>query len=191
MTALLVGRPWPECARPMWQPASRCWRRAAMPIRRAWPSSAAGAGAACAPRGVVRQPHRAPRSRWHARLLPGCGHGTHAPGRGRAGHPVGAEIFRLPDVISALAPRHVAIFNGVNPLGQELTIRRLREQYAGVAGPPEIAVRDRDEEPFVPLLERVPGDGAMIKRAGFLLQRPGLGRFRHRGGARRMPRHRG
>jgi hypothetical protein len=48
----------------------------------------------------------------------------------------------------------VAIFNGVNPLGQELPIRRLREYYAGVAGPPELAVRDRDEEPFVPLLAR-------------------------------------
>ena len=71
--------------------------------------------------------------------------------------PSALKYFDLPDVISALSPRRVAIFNGVNPLGQELTVRRLREQYAGVAGQPEIAVRDRDEEPFVPLLAKFLG----------------------------------
>jgi cephalosporin-C deacetylase-like acetyl esterase len=68
--------------------------------------------------------------------------------------PSALKYFDLPDVIAAISPRRVAIFNGVNPLGQELGIAHLREQYAGVAGPPEIAVRDRDEQPFVPLLER-------------------------------------
>jgi hypothetical protein len=57
-------------------------------------------------------------------------------------------------LISAVAPRRVAVFNGVNPLGQEIPIRRLREMYAGVAGPPEITVRDREEQPLTPLLER-------------------------------------
>jgi len=68
--------------------------------------------------------------------------------------PSALKYFDLPDVIAAISPRRVAVFNGVNPLGQELTIRRLREQYASVAGPIEIAVRERDEQPFVPLLER-------------------------------------
>jgi cephalosporin-C deacetylase-like acetyl esterase len=67
--------------------------------------------------------------------------------------PSALKYFDLPDVISAIAPRRVAIYNGVNPLGQELPIRRLREQYAGVSGSPLIAVRDRDEQPFVPLVE--------------------------------------
>jgi hypothetical protein len=71
--------------------------------------------------------------------------------------PSALKYFDLPDVVAAISPRRVAIFNGVNPLGQELTIRRLREQYAGVAGSPEVAVRDRDEQPFVPLLERFLG----------------------------------
>jgi hypothetical protein len=68
--------------------------------------------------------------------------------------PSALKYFDLPDLISAVAPRRVAIFNGVNPLGQELPVRRLREQYAGVAGSPLIAVRDRDEQPFVPLVEK-------------------------------------
>jgi cephalosporin-C deacetylase-like acetyl esterase len=68
--------------------------------------------------------------------------------------PSALKYFDLPDLISAVAPRRVAVFNGVNPLGQEIPIRRLREMYAGVAGPPEISVRDREEQPFAPLLER-------------------------------------
>jgi cephalosporin-C deacetylase-like acetyl esterase len=71
--------------------------------------------------------------------------------------PSALKYFDLPDLISAIAPRRVAIFNGVNPLGQELPIGRLREQYAGVAGSPSIAVRDRDEQPFVPFLEKFLG----------------------------------
>ena len=68
--------------------------------------------------------------------------------------PSALKYFDLPDLVSAVAPRRVAVFNGVNPLGQDLTPARLREQYAGAAGPPEISVRDREEEPFAPLLER-------------------------------------
>jgi cephalosporin-C deacetylase-like acetyl esterase len=64
------------------------------------------------------------------------------------------KYFDLPDVIAALAPRRVAIYNGVNPVGQELPLDRLRQAYAGVRMPLEIAVRDHEEKPFVPLVER-------------------------------------
>ena len=53
-----------------------------------------------------------------------------------------------------LAPRRVAIFNGVNPMGQELTVGRLRAAYARSGATVETGVRDRDEQPFVPILER-------------------------------------
>ena len=43
--------------------------------------------------------------------------------------PSALKYFDLPDVIAAIAPRRVAVFNGVNPLGQELTVGRLRQQY--------------------------------------------------------------
>ena len=68
--------------------------------------------------------------------------------------PSALKYFDLPDVVAALAPRRVAIFNGVNPLGQEVTLSRLRQEYKHVPGSVEVAVRDRDEEPFVPLAER-------------------------------------
>jgi hypothetical protein len=67
--------------------------------------------------------------------------------------PSALKYFDLPDVIAALAPRKVAIFNGVNPLGQELSRSRLRQEYARVQMPVEIAVWDREEQPFVPLVE--------------------------------------
>jgi hypothetical protein len=66
--------------------------------------------------------------------------------------PSALKHFDLPDVITAVAPRKVAVFNGVNPLGQELTLGQMRHEYARSAA--EIGVRDRDEEPFVPILER-------------------------------------
>jgi cephalosporin-C deacetylase-like acetyl esterase len=62
------------------------------------------------------------------------------------------KYFDLPDVISAIAPRRVGVFNGVNPLGQEVTNARLRQEYGTSAS--EIGVRDREEQPFVPILER-------------------------------------
>ena len=37
------------------------------------------------------------------------------------------KYFDLPDVMAAIAPRKVAVFSGVNPLGQELAIARLRQ----------------------------------------------------------------
>ena len=67
--------------------------------------------------------------------------------------PSALKYFDLPDVIAALAPRRVAIFNGVNPLGQELSLGRLRQEYARVHTPVEIAVRDPEEQPFIALLE--------------------------------------
>jgi cephalosporin-C deacetylase-like acetyl esterase len=67
--------------------------------------------------------------------------------------PSALKYFDLPDAVAALAPRRVAVFNGVNPLGQELTARRLRAEYASAAGI-EINVRDKDEQPFVPLLDK-------------------------------------
>jgi cephalosporin-C deacetylase-like acetyl esterase len=66
--------------------------------------------------------------------------------------PSALKYFDLPDVIAAIAPRRVAVFNGVNPLGQDVTIGRLRQEYA--QAPSEVAVRDREERPFVPILER-------------------------------------
>jgi cephalosporin-C deacetylase-like acetyl esterase len=66
--------------------------------------------------------------------------------------PSALKYFDLPDVIAAIAPRKVAVFNGVNPLGQELTLGRLRREYAQTAI--QIGVRDREEQPFVPILER-------------------------------------
>jgi cephalosporin-C deacetylase-like acetyl esterase len=66
--------------------------------------------------------------------------------------PSALKYFDLPDVIAAIAPRRVAVFNGVNPLGREVTIGRLRQEYPHAAS--EIAVRDREEQPFVPILER-------------------------------------
>ncbi len=67
--------------------------------------------------------------------------------------PSALKNFALPDVIAAIAPRKVAVFKGVNPLGQELTLGRLRQEYAHSAAI-EVGVRDRDEQPFVPILER-------------------------------------
>jgi len=66
--------------------------------------------------------------------------------------PSALKHFDLPDVIAALAPRKVAVFNGVNPIGQEVTVGRLRQEYGHSAA--EIGVRDREEQPFVPVLER-------------------------------------
>ena len=66
--------------------------------------------------------------------------------------PSALKYFDLPDVIAAIAPHRVAVFNPVNPLGQELTIGRLRQAYAGTVV--EIGVRDREDEPFVPILDR-------------------------------------
>ena len=65
--------------------------------------------------------------------------------------PSALKYFDIPDVVSALSPRQVAIFNGINPLGQELTAAKLKEAYAGVATPVEVAVRDRQEQEFAPL----------------------------------------
>ncbi len=66
--------------------------------------------------------------------------------------PSALKYFDLPDVIAAIAPRRVAVYNGVNPLGQEVTLARLRQEYPHAVS--EFAVRDREEQPFVPILER-------------------------------------
>jgi hypothetical protein len=65
--------------------------------------------------------------------------------------PSALKYFDLPDVIAAVAPRKVAVYNSVNPLGQELTLGRMRGEYGNSA---ELGVRDRDEQPFAPILER-------------------------------------
>jgi cephalosporin-C deacetylase-like acetyl esterase len=67
--------------------------------------------------------------------------------------PSALKHFDLPDVVAALAPRKVAIYNSVNPLGQELTITQLRAEYSR-AGAVEIGVREREEQPLGPILER-------------------------------------
>ncbi|HTS67196.1 MAG TPA: acetylxylan esterase [Candidatus Acidoferrales bacterium] len=66
--------------------------------------------------------------------------------------PSALKYFDLPDLIAAVSPRRVAVFNAVNPLGQELTLGRMRPVFADVAA--EIGVRDREETPFVPILDR-------------------------------------
>src|SRR5262249_49716891 len=66
--------------------------------------------------------------------------------------PSALKEFDLPDVVASVAPAKVSIYNGVNPLGQEVTAARLRQEYP--RGAAEIGVRDRDEQPFVPVLER-------------------------------------
>jgi hypothetical protein len=66
--------------------------------------------------------------------------------------PSALKYFDLPDVIAAIAPRRVGVFNGVNPQGQELTLGRLRQEYAGSTV--EVGVRDREEQAFVPILDR-------------------------------------
>ena len=68
--------------------------------------------------------------------------------------PSALKYFDLPDVVAAVAPQRVAIYNSVNPLGQELTLSQLRAAYAQVGTAVEIVVRDREEQPFVPILER-------------------------------------
>jgi cephalosporin-C deacetylase-like acetyl esterase len=68
--------------------------------------------------------------------------------------PSALKYFDLPDVVAALAPRKVAIYNAVNPLGQELTLNQLRAGYAHAGAAVEVGVRDREEQPFVPVLER-------------------------------------
>jgi cephalosporin-C deacetylase-like acetyl esterase len=65
------------------------------------------------------------------------------------------KYFDLPDVITAIATRKVAVFNGVNPLGQEVSAGRMRQEYANAAV--EIGVRDREEQTFIPILERFLG----------------------------------
>ena len=68
--------------------------------------------------------------------------------------PSALKYFDLPDLVAALAPRRVAIYNSVNPLGQELRLSQLRAAYAGAGAALEIGVRDREEQSFGPLLER-------------------------------------
>jgi cephalosporin-C deacetylase-like acetyl esterase len=65
--------------------------------------------------------------------------------------PSALKYFDLPDAVAAMTPRKVALFNGVNPLGQEVTIGRMRQEYARAGA--ELGVRDRQEEGFVPILE--------------------------------------
>src|SRR5258708_4907640 len=62
--------------------------------------------------------------------------------------PSALKYFDLPDVVAALAPRKVAIYNAVNPLGQELTLSQLRAGYVRAGAAVEIGVRDREEQPF-------------------------------------------
>jgi cephalosporin-C deacetylase-like acetyl esterase len=71
--------------------------------------------------------------------------------------PSALKYFDLPDVIAAIAPRRMAIFNGVNPLGQALPVERMQEQYArssaayNAAGAPrslQLAVQNEAQEPI-------------------------------------------
>jgi len=68
--------------------------------------------------------------------------------------PSALKYFDLPDLVTALASRKVAIYNSVNPMGQELTLSQLREVYRRAGAAVAIGVRDREEQPFVPVLEK-------------------------------------
>ena len=46
----------------------------------------------------------------------------------------------VPDVLAAIAPRKPAVFSGVKPVGQEVTLSRLRREYGD--SPAENVVRD-------------------------------------------------
>ena len=70
----------------------------------------------------------------------------------RSDRPVRAEVFRSSGCDRGYRAPPVAVYNGVNPVGQEVTVGRLRHEYPKAAS--EIAVRDREEQPFVPILER-------------------------------------
>jgi hypothetical protein len=48
----------------------------------------------------------------------------------------------------------VGIYNSINPLGQELTLSKLRTAYSRAGTAVEIGVRDREEQAFLPILER-------------------------------------
>lgn len=75
--------------------------------------------------------------------------------------PSALTYFDLPDIIAAIAPRRVAIFNSVNPLGQTLPIERMQEQYARssaayqAAGAPvsfQLIVHNEHQEPLATAL---------------------------------------
>ena len=66
--------------------------------------------------------------------------------------PSALQYFDLPDAMAAVAPRRVAVWNGVDPLGREATMARMRQEYARSGA--EVAVRDREEQPFTAALER-------------------------------------
>src|SRR5260370_29222315 len=63
--------------------------------------------------------------------------------------PSALKYFDLPDVVAALAPRKVGIYNCVNPMGQELPLGRLRSAYARADAAVESGVRDRAKQPCV------------------------------------------
>jgi hypothetical protein len=75
--------------------------------------------------------------------------------------PSALTYFDLPDIIAAIAPRRVAIFNSVNPLGQSLPIERMQEQYARssaayqAAGAPssfQLVIHNEHQEPLATAL---------------------------------------
>jgi cephalosporin-C deacetylase-like acetyl esterase len=68
--------------------------------------------------------------------------------------PSALKYFDLPDLVAAVAPRKVAVYDAVNPLGQELTVSQVHAGYARAGAPVEIGVRDQEEQPFVAILER-------------------------------------
>lgn len=71
------------------------------------------------------------------------------------------RYFDTPDVVAAIAPRHVLILNGVNPLGQKSTTEHLRNEYAAplnvykaqsAASALQISVVNEEEQPFSAVL---------------------------------------
>jgi cephalosporin-C deacetylase-like acetyl esterase len=75
--------------------------------------------------------------------------------------PSALTYFDLPDIIAAIAPRRVAIFNSVNPLGQPLPIESMQEQYARssaayqAAGAPvsfQLIIHNEHQEPLATTL---------------------------------------
>jgi cephalosporin-C deacetylase-like acetyl esterase len=73
------------------------------------------------------------------------------------------RYFDIPDIVAAIAPRHVLILNGVNPLGQKSTPEHLRDEYAmsltaykaqGAGSALQISVVNEEEQPFSAVLQQ-------------------------------------
>jgi hypothetical protein len=61
--------------------------------------------------------------------------------------PSALQYFDLPDVIAAIAPRRVLLYNPINPLGETLGDGEVRSEF-GAPGTLTVALRTEQNEPF-------------------------------------------